>query len=185
MDAQKARRIRKADGAGGAQGGIFAERMAGDEHGVGNVGARFGFEDAHDGDRVGHQGGLRIGGEGQFLHRPLAHQLRELPAEGLIDLLEHFAGGLERIGEARAHADRLTALSRKYVSARHRGPAPLTIQVTLQARGHSDALHEGQEQARFICAHALTSPWKGEVENCISLSICSFRVGIRRIEPRG
>src|SRR5690606_38743402 len=64
-------------------------------------------------DRIRHDRGLGVLGEGQFVLRPLAHQLEEMLAERLVDLLKHLAGCRRSLGERLAHADRLAALTRK------------------------------------------------------------------------
>src|SRR3546814_12234189 len=74
-------------------------------------------------DRVRHDRRLGVFGEGQLVLRPLAHQLEETLAECLVDLLKHFAGVARSLGKRLAHADRLTALTRKDECAHRASPA--------------------------------------------------------------
>ena len=66
-----------------------------------------------------HDRGLRVFGEHEIALRPFPHQPREFLRQRVVDFLEHFARGRERIGQRLAHADRLAALSGKNECASH------------------------------------------------------------------
>ena len=101
------------EGAGGAEGGIFAERVAGDIGGMIGEADALGFEHADDGDADRHQGRLGVFGQAQDIVRAFEHDGRETLAQGLVDFLEHGAGlGIGR-GQILAHADGLAALPGK------------------------------------------------------------------------
>ena len=93
---------------------VFAERVAGDDDGLLAQGeAALLLQHAQHGERVRHQRGLGVLGQRQLLAGPFEHQLGELLLQGLVDLLEHLAGGGEGGGEVAAHADGLAALARE------------------------------------------------------------------------
>ncbi len=111
---QQAGSVGDAEGSRGGKGGVFAERVAGDDQRLlGQGEAAFFFQHTQNGERMGHERGLGVLGQGEFLARPLEHQFRELLAEGVIDFLEHLARGGEGGGEIAAHADGLAALARE------------------------------------------------------------------------
>ncbi|GJE44827.1 hypothetical protein AEGHOMDF_4018 [Methylobacterium soli] len=111
-DAQELGRVGDRDGAGGGQGRILAERVAGDAlHAPREIEAALGLEHPEHREARGHQGRLGIRRQGQLLARPLEHQPRQVLAERGIDLLEHRAGLRVGLGEGTAHADDLTALA--------------------------------------------------------------------------
>ena len=60
-----------------------------------------------------HDRRLRIFGELELLVRTFAHQPEQVLAERLVDLVEHILRGPARVGERRAHPDRLAALPRE------------------------------------------------------------------------
>ena len=67
--------------AGGGQGGVLAERMAGNDHGLLAQGeAAFLLQHTQHGERVGHQGGLGVLGEDEFLAGAFEHQPGQLLA---------------------------------------------------------------------------------------------------------
>jgi len=118
---QQAGRVGDRDRAGGAEGGIFAQRMAGDEAGAADVDAELDLQRAGGGQRNGHQGGLGVLGQRQLVLGPLAHQDRQLLAQRLVDLGIDLAGRGEGVGQGRAHADRLAALSGEQKGEGHAG----------------------------------------------------------------
>ena len=102
------------EGTGGGERGIFAQRMAGDHDGpLAERPAALFLQHAQHGERVGHQGGLGVLGQDEFFAGPLEHQARELLLQGLVDFLEHLAGGGKGAGEVASHADGLAALARE------------------------------------------------------------------------
>ena len=95
-DAQQPRRIGDRERAGRGERRIFAERMAGD---VGDLvlqrkAARLERPDRRQRHR--HQRRLGVGGQRQRLLRPFPHQLGELFAERVVDLLEDRCAPRER-----------------------------------------------------------------------------------------
>ena len=113
---------------GGGQRGIFAERMAGDEFGVaGEAEPCFGFENADDGERHGHQRRLRVLRQRQRVLRALEDRLAQFFAERLVDFGEDLPRRREGVGERLAHADRLAALPGKYECDRHACPLRFMI----------------------------------------------------------
>lgn len=93
--------------------------MAGDVSDLGLQIQPFGFENADDGDRDGHQRRLGVRRQGQRVLRTIEHDVRKLFTERLIDLLENGAGFGKILGEILAHADGLTALTGKSESNGH------------------------------------------------------------------
>ena len=86
--------------------------MAGDHDGLLAQGeAAFLLQHAQNRQRVGHQRGLGVLGEDQFLAGAFEHEFGELLVQGVVDLLEHLAGGGEGGGEITSHADGLAALA--------------------------------------------------------------------------
>ncbi len=110
---QKPRRVVDPERAGGRQGGIFPEAVAGDEGRAGDLDAELALQRPHDRQTDRHQSRLGVLGEGEVLDRAVEHQLRELLGERLVHLLEHLARRGEGLGQLGPHADRLAALSRK------------------------------------------------------------------------
>ena len=110
---QQPRRVAEGERAGSGQRGVFAQRMAGDDHGgfLLQHDAAFLLQHAQHRERVRHQRRLGVLGQDQLLARALEHQLRELLAEGVVHLLEQLARGGEGGGELAAHADRLASLA--------------------------------------------------------------------------
>ena len=101
--------------------------MAGDELRVTlEIQPGFLLQHAHNRERHRHQRRLRIFGEGEHIGRALEHDGAELGAERLVDLGKDLARGREIRRQRLAHADRLTALARKYESDRHTLPCPFT-----------------------------------------------------------
>ncbi len=86
--------------------------------------AELAVEHAHRRHADRHQRRLGVLGQGQRLDRPLAHELEQSLAEGVVDLLEHLAGGGEGVGKFDAHADGLAALTREHEGETH-GRKPL------------------------------------------------------------
>ena len=102
------------EAAGGGQRGVFAERMSGDhDRLLSQREAALLLQHAQHGERVRHQGGLGVLGQGQFLAGAFEHQSGELLLQGFVDLLEHLARGGEGGGEVASHADGLAALPGK------------------------------------------------------------------------
>src|SRR5690242_7709100 len=75
-----------------------------------------------------HDRRLRIFGQLQLVVRPLAHQPEQVRPKRLVDLVEHVSRGPARLGERRAHANGLAALSRKKECA-HSSPVCSPQQV--------------------------------------------------------
>ena len=123
---QQSRRGAEREIAGGTQGRILAERMAGHEGGAGHIDAELDLQDADSGQRHRHQGGLGILGQGKLVLGPLAHQHRQLLAERLIDLGIDLACRGKGVGERHPHADRLAALSGEQQGEGHVG-APAVL----------------------------------------------------------
>ena len=122
-EAQQTRGILKAQGARRAQGGIFAERVAGDEGRVArNAKSGLGLERAKRRHARRHQRRLGVGGQRQFGLGALEHELRQVLRERRIDPVEHLARGRKRFGERLAHADRLRPLTRKHQGRLHGKP---------------------------------------------------------------
>ncbi len=95
-------------------------RVAGDEGGAGRCRRRTRASSAaHHRQAHRHQRRLGVLGQGQLVARALAHQLEELLAQGVVDLLEHLAGGGEGVGQVGAHADGLAALAGKEEGEAH------------------------------------------------------------------
>ena len=69
--------------------------------------AALALQHPHDGEGDGHQRGLGIFGEGEFLGRSLEHQLGETLSECLVHLVEDVPGRAESGGEVSAHTDGL------------------------------------------------------------------------------
>ena len=104
----------------GAERGIFAERVAGDERRVaGDVEPGHAFERAQRRQARRHQRRLGVGGQRQLRLRAFEDQAAELLAERRVDALEHFARSGKGFGERLAHADRLRALAGKYQGGFH------------------------------------------------------------------
>jgi hypothetical protein len=82
---------------------------------------RFALQHAHHGHRDGHQGGLGIGGQRQFVGRAFEHQLGQLLAESFVHFLEHEPGGRKGGGQIAAHAGGLAALAGKRECAHRLG----------------------------------------------------------------
>ena len=102
---------------------IFAQRVPGDESRVAaEIDTGFGFERAQRRKRNRHQRRLRIFGQRQRLRRTVPDRLAELLAERGIDFLEHLPRRRKGLGQALAHADRLTALAGKNERRRHALP---------------------------------------------------------------
>ena len=96
---------------GGRQGGIFAERVAGDIlDAIDQPEALLELQHPYHGQRRRHQGGLRILRQRQLLKRPRKHQFRELLAKRGVNLGKHVAGRSVGLCQLGAHADDLTAL---------------------------------------------------------------------------
>ena len=109
---QQARRLRQFQAAGRRKRAVFAQGMAGHERrtALQNHAALVLQHPQHrHGD--GHQRGLGVVGEGQFLRRALEHQLGQLLLQRLVNLAEDLAGGGERGGQVAAHPDGLAALA--------------------------------------------------------------------------
>src|ERR1700722_693778 len=87
--------------------------MAGDEASLLDRKPELAFQRAGDRQAHRHQRRLGVLRQRQRLDRPFAHQLRQLLAECVIDLLEYLARRSEGLGQVRAHADGLAALSGK------------------------------------------------------------------------
>jgi hypothetical protein len=112
-DAQQPRGVGNREHAGRAQGGVFAERMAGD------IACRLCkleaacLKHAHQrhGDR--HQRRLGIGGQGQSVLGAFEDHRRELFAERRIDLVKDRPGFGKSGSQVLAHANGLAALPRK------------------------------------------------------------------------
>ena len=119
---QKPRGVCELQGAGGGQGRIFPQRMAGD---VGRqAGQRLAailLQDARDRDADRHQRRLGVLGQDEVRFRPFPHQFREVLLQRLVDLLEDVACRGEGLGKVGAHADGLGSLSRKDERTTH-GP---------------------------------------------------------------
>ena len=112
-----------------AQRAIFAQAVSRDIGKADRHIARLPLERAEHRDRVGHDRGLRVLGQLQLVCRTFGHQLEQVLAERLVDLFEHRARLGARFGQGLAHADLLTALSRKNECACHdyRRPSPHKI----------------------------------------------------------
>ena len=122
-NAQQPRGVLDAQRAGGGEGRIFAQRMAGDELRVArNVQPGFCFENAARREADRHQGGLRVGREGQFRLRPLEHQSGQVLPERTVHLGEYAPGRGVILRERLAHADRLRPLAGKHKSRLHHPP---------------------------------------------------------------
>ena len=94
------------------QGAVFTQRMPGDQSDFFlDRDAALGLQHPQHGERDGHQGGLRVLGEGQFLNRAFEHQFRKLLLQNLINFLENRARRGESSSQIAAHADCLAALS--------------------------------------------------------------------------
>ena len=101
-------RVGEADRTGRRQGGIFAQRMAGDESaGSGHIEAAFTLQNPPDRMADRHQGRLRVFRQDEVLLRALEHQPGEVLTERLVDLLEHLPGGGEGLRQLPPHAKRL------------------------------------------------------------------------------
>ena len=112
---QQARGVGQAESPGGAERGIFAKAVAGDEIAlVGQADAAFLLEHAQHRDGIGHDRRLGVFGQRQLILWPFAHDRRELLAERVVDFLEHLARGGAGFGEFGTHADFLAALTGKY-----------------------------------------------------------------------
>ena len=119
-DAQQPRGVFDGQRTRGAEGGIFAQRMARDEGGVaGDDEAGLALERPQSRQARRHQRRLGVGGQRQLRLRPLEHELRELLAERCVYARKHVPRGRKRLGEPLAHADRLRALSWKYEGRLH------------------------------------------------------------------
>ena len=111
---QQARRRRQVQRLGGAQRAIFAERMA--RHIVRLVrqpDPALAFQHAQRRQRIGHDRGLGILGQGQVTLGALGHQPGQMLPQRVVHFLQRFARGRAGGGQRRAHADRLAALSGK------------------------------------------------------------------------
>ena len=100
----------EADGAGGDQRGVLAERVAGDEGWARGDCASLDCG-RECGDRVGDDGWLRVDGAGQFILGALEADLGERDAQRLVSRGEDRTGGGGLIGEVGAHADVLSTLA--------------------------------------------------------------------------
>jgi len=89
------------------------------EGGARHVDVELDLQHPYRGQGHGHQGGLGVLGQGQLVLGPLAHQQGQLLAQGVVDLGIDLAGGGEGVGQGRAHADRLAALSGKQEGEGH------------------------------------------------------------------
>ena len=112
--AQQPRGLCEAEGADGAERGVLAQAVAGDEVAlVGNRHAALLLQHAQQCDGVRHDRGLRVLRQRQRVVRPFAHDPRQVLAECVVDFLEHRAGGGAGGGEIGAHADLLATLPRE------------------------------------------------------------------------
>jgi hypothetical protein len=119
---QQPRGIAQAEGTGGGQRRIFAQRMAGHVTDLAvEAEPALGSQRVHHrhGDR--HQGRLGIFGQAQFVIRPFEHQFREVLAQRVVDLFEDLARGCKGVGQGLAHANFLRPLAGEYECHAHGG----------------------------------------------------------------
>ncbi len=117
-NAQQPRRIGERKSAGGTKRRVFAERMTGN---IGNPtlqieAAR--LENAHDGDRYGHQSRLRIRSQRQLVFGAVEDDVRKLFTERLHQTSSKTARASAKfVGEILAHAERSGYPGREHVKA--------------------------------------------------------------------
>jgi hypothetical protein len=113
--AQETRGILESERIGGAQSGIFAERMAGHKGRLrSRVEALFGLENPQRRDARRQQRRLSVGGEGELRLGPFKHERGKLLVERGVDAVEHLARDWELVRQRLSHADRLRPLTWKH-----------------------------------------------------------------------
>lgn len=95
--------VGKVEGAGGDEGGVFAEGVAGDKVGL----EAFAAGDAEGGGGDGDEGGLGVFGLFQLLFGTVEAELADGEAEGLVGFGERGAGFGKRIVKRTAHSGEL------------------------------------------------------------------------------
>jgi hypothetical protein len=121
-NAQEARGVRKRDRPGTGEGGIFPERVSGNELGSTDTDALLFLQGAHHRARDGHQCRLGILSEREAIGGALPHDVGQLLAKRRVDLVEHGARSRESLRQVLAHADELASLPRECKGYAHIGP---------------------------------------------------------------